>query len=103
MVQLEKGGMQQFLARSGPGSTVSFVGVVPRVPGEAQCEEAQTPEVLRHDCVLRAPLVLGSSQFGVVSSSGGIFFLIFWNFWLICILNYKKWAGFHFIFCIGLE
>lgn len=77
MVQLRKRGVQQFLARSGPGCTVGFVGAVPRVPGEAQCEEAQPPKVLRHDCVLRAPMVLGSSQFGMVSSSGGIWSPIF--------------------------
>lgn len=76
MVQFPKRGMQQFLARGCPGCTIGFVGVVPRLPGEAQCEEAPPPKVIRNDCVLRAPMVVSSSQFGVGSSSGAIWSLI---------------------------
>lgn len=61
MVQLAKRGVQQFLARGGPGCTLGFAGVVLRVPGKAKCEEATPSEVLRHDCVLRASVALSSS------------------------------------------
>lgn len=61
MVQLPERGVQQLLARNRPGRALGSVGVVPRVPSEAQCEEAAPPEVVRNDRVLRAPMAVGSS------------------------------------------
>lgn len=80
MVHLTKRRVQQFLARSGPARALSSAGAVLRVPGEAQCEEAAPPEVLRHDRVLRPPVALCSSQFGVGCSSGDVCSSEFWIF-----------------------